>query len=341
MDLPVRILDEPPPEPVVCVDGAFGALGLELSHWPGNRTPENLRHDLSTGSALAFARLPQEEQDRLAGDATAIVNNHYDTDGCCALFAARRPDEALARAERLLDAARAGDFFRIPDLGSLAIDAIVGGLDDPDRSPLAPELVGRSDLERWQIAVDHLMERLDAVLDGDREPYRALWEPVVERARADLARLEGCAREERSELDLTIWTAAGHGTFAPGRHALFGSTASDRVLAIGPADDGGDGTTWRLVLSTLSWFDLVTIAKPPRPDLGALAERLNELEGSDPAGPAAWRAQARTNASPEFWFGAADLESFAEHNDALRPSALAPALVREEILGALVLLATS
>ena len=113
---------------------------------------------------------------------------------------------------------------------------------------------------------------------------------------------------------------------------LFGSTTGDRVLAIGPGDGG---KTYRLILSTLSWFDLVTIAKPPRPDLVALAARLNALEGSDPAGSAAWRAQSATNASPELWFGAADLESFAEHNDALRPSALGPALVREEILRAL------
>ena len=44
--------------------------------------------------------------DRLAADATAIVNNHYDTDGTCALFAVRHPRAALEREEALLAAVR-------------------------------------------------------------------------------------------------------------------------------------------------------------------------------------------------------------------------------------------
>lgn len=39
MDLPFRIQTEPGAEPLITVDGAFGAPGLELSDWPGNRTP--------------------------------------------------------------------------------------------------------------------------------------------------------------------------------------------------------------------------------------------------------------------------------------------------------------
>ena len=58
MDLPVRIVDGPPAEPVITVDGAIGAPGLNLSHWPGNTTPKELRHDLSTGSALASVSPP-------------------------------------------------------------------------------------------------------------------------------------------------------------------------------------------------------------------------------------------------------------------------------------------
>ena len=45
MKLPVRILLDPevspedPGEPLLSVDGAWGAPGLNLSHWPGNKTP--------------------------------------------------------------------------------------------------------------------------------------------------------------------------------------------------------------------------------------------------------------------------------------------------------------
>jgi hypothetical protein len=316
----VRLVAGGVAEPVLAVDGAFGAPGLELSHWPGNRTPRALRHDLSTGAALAFAALPPAERARLAAGATAVVNNHYDTDGTCALFAASHPDEALPRSAALLDSARAGDFFQIPSAEALALDAIVTGLTDPARSPLAPELAGLPDLARKERATAHLMEHLGALLDGDRAPYRALFEPVLARARADLAALARCARTDDATLELTVWQAPARTAAAPGRHALFGSTTLDRALVLA-AEDGG--TTCRLVLGTLSWFDLVTVQKPPRPDLAGLASALNELEGTAPEDACAWRAQDAASPSPELWFGGAEVAPYAEHNQALAPSRLA------------------
>ena len=53
----------------------------------------------------------------------------------------------------------------------------------------------------------------------------------------------------------------------------------------------GSGTTYRFLLSTLSWFDLVTREALQRPSLEQLAAGLNELEGTTPTDPAAWRAQ--------------------------------------------------
>jgi hypothetical protein len=96
-----------------------------------------------------------------------------------------------------------------------------------------------------------------------------------------------------------------------------------------------DGALYRLVISTLSWFDLVSRTAPPRPDLESLASRLNDLEGSDPSRSCAWRTQPAESPSPELWFGSADLGSFSEHNPALRPSSLDPARVRREIADAL------
>jgi hypothetical protein len=342
VELPVRIVRSAPHEPVVLVDGSLpAAQGLQLSHWPGNRTPAALRDDLSTGCALRFARLEPAERERLAAEATAIVNNHYDTDGTCALFAVRHPRAALEREDALLAAARAGDFFAWPDDRSLALDAIVAGLADPSRSPLADELAGRDDQQRHQLATDHLLERLPDLLDGDLAPYRGLWEPILEAARCDRDDLARCTRDDVVHLDWSVWTASAGaassrpgaaGRFDPGRHALFGASAADRALAVGP---GRDGTTYRLVISTLSWFDLPSREPLARPDLAALAGRLNELEGSDAGAALAWRHQGALGPSPELWFGADGLEPFAEHAAALRPSRLEPARVRREIAEAL------
>lgn len=332
MRLEARLVDEPPTQPFVGVDGHLPGAVLELSHWPGNATPRELRHDLSTGAALRFAALEAARREELARGARIAANNHFDTDGVLAMFALLRPEAALPRSEALLAAAAAGDFFAWPDDRAFALDAIVGGATDPEHSPLAARLSGLEGTARHQGALEALLEALPDLLDGRLEPWKALWEAPLEAARAERAELARCSRDELVHLEWTIWTAAGGARFDPGRHALWGSSQSDRLLVIGP---GAAGTTYRFLLGTRSWFDLCSQRPLPRPDLARLAEELNALEGTCPEQEAAWRAQDVRGASPELWFGARELEPFAEHNAALRPSALAPARVRRTISDAL------
>jgi hypothetical protein len=340
VQLPVRIAHAPVAKRVISVDGAFDAPGLNLSHWPGNRTPNELRHDLSTGAALAFARLDAKRRAELAEGCTAIQNNHYDTDGTCALFAVSRPEVALPFARELLDAAAAGDFFQWPNDQAFAIDCIVHAMADAERSPIASEFAGLSDDARCERATLELFERLPALLKGDTQSLLALYERELANAHADRADLERAARDDITHLEWSVWTAGagvrssrnGASSFDPGRHALFGTTRFDRVLAIGP---GREGTTYRLIFSTLSWFDLVSIEMPPRPDLASLAARLNELEKADATAKLAWRSQDAASPSPEIWFGTDAHESFAEHCPALRPSRLEPSTVRRAIADAL------
>ncbi|HVS17431.1 MAG TPA: DUF6687 family protein, partial [Planctomycetota bacterium] len=150
MSFEPRIVDAPPAEPFVGVDGHLAGARLELSHWPGNATPRELRHDLSTGAALAFAALSRERRAALAGGARVVANNHFDTDGTLAMFAVLEPEAARARAAGLLAAAAAGDFFAWPDDRALAIDALVNGATDAERSPLAGELAGLAGSARHQ-----------------------------------------------------------------------------------------------------------------------------------------------------------------------------------------------
>jgi hypothetical protein len=180
------------------------------------------------------------------------------------------------------------------------------------------------------------MDELPSIVDGDLTPYRALFERVVERTRLDLAQLARASREDVDAADLAVWTAREPwAESGPGRHALFGSTDRDRVLAVAPL---GGGHVYRLVVSTRSWFDLAGNADrraAGRPDLGRLVRELNALEGSAGSDELAWRTQDPGGASPELWFGTAGLERFAEHSDALRPSALAPEGVRRAVEAAL------
>ena len=280
MSLPFRILTRPPAEPVISVDGAFDAPGLNLSHWPGNRTPADLRHDLSAGIALAFARLAPAERARRAQGCVAVVNNHYDTDGALAAFAVLFPERALPLAQPMLDAAAAGDLFRCPSELAFQIDASATAMADADRSPIARELGGLTAAGRWERASAELFERFPRLLAGDVAAERELWEEPLARLREDRARLASAALDELVHLDAAVWSApAGHpdaAPFDPGRHALFGRAPVDRALVLGPF---AGGTSARLVLSTKSFFDLVSERPQPRPDLAELARRLNELEG--------------------------------------------------------------
>ncbi len=350
IELPLWILPDAASQadapPLLCVDGVFGDHPLHLSHWPGNRTPADLRHDLSTGSSLAFVKLAPEERARRLAGLAAAANNHFDTDGTCALWALYHPAEALAREEALLHVAAAGDFFHVPTDRAFCIDQVVAWSCDARRSPLAHELREAADRARYERATAFLFEHLAGLLDGELEPFRDAWEEPLETLQADRADLASAAREDLVHLEWTWWTAprgaasarggadARRGdAFDPGRHALFSGTPHDRILVEGPSEAG---TTYRFLLGTRSWFDLSSPAPLPRPDLAALSARLNELEGTDPASASAWRSQADAGASPELWFGAADNPAFSEHAGAsLHPSRLAPEKLRAEIADAL------
>lgn len=333
MDLPYRLLATAPDGPVVTVDGASGAPGLELSHWPGNRTPEHLRHRLSTGIALRFAMLPPAEREQLAEGCTAVVNNHYDTDGLCAAWAVLNPERARAQAARLVAAAAAGDFMRVPDEHAFCIDALIQAVADPGRSPLPAKLRDADAPARHQAASDYVLEHLGDWLAADLgdaalAEHADRWGPPLERLRADFALLddERTARRDLDDIDLVAFELP-FGTPAdalPGRHALFERGGRDRILV--SARQRGDTSLLRLVVGTRSWFDLDPAeAPPPRFDLDAVAGRLTELEPGDDS--IHWRSEGSQHASPELWFGTEEHTAYAEHHAGLRPTRLDAAAV--------------
>lgn len=331
MDLPIRLVSHASDERLVSVDGAWDQPGLNLSHWPGNQTPADLRRDLSTEIVLAFGRLPAERRVELARGCTAIANNHYDTDGLCALFAARHPARARRVERALVEAARAGDFFAVPDERSFQVDVLLTGLVDRERSPWSARFSGASDDERREIVARDVVDVLDELLASDLESFAGLWRAPLERLRLDRAALAAATRDDVRHLDLSVFTSRA-ASFDPGRHALFGSTSADRVLAIG---ERRLGATYRLLIGTRSWFDLASPRPLPRPDMETLSARLNEIEGTAQDAEVAWRTQPTLSPSPELWFGREQAQFFAEHAPGLEPSRLAPRIVRREIQEAL------
>ncbi|MFT4542550.1 MAG: hypothetical protein ACI841_003379 [Planctomycetota bacterium] len=338
MNLPFRIQDEAGTEAVLSIDGSFGAPGLELGHWPGNRTPRELKHDLSTGCALRFMELPESERGRLSEGLVAIANNHVDTDGVLALFALLRPKEALARREALLQTAEAGDRFRTPTEAAFQLDQIITVLFDEKRSPWRAHTGGMSRRERHEWCSLRIVDELPAWLDGDIEALEDLWRGPLARLRSDREDLAAAQCDDLVHLSSILWTApmnrastaAGETFFDPGRHALFGATRADRVVVLGPSTAG---THCRMIIGTGSFFDLVDEQVPARPQLALLVARLNELEGSRDGDACAWRSDAQDHASPELWFGVTKTGSFPTHALAYsRPSKLDALRIKSELI---------
>ena len=332
MRLPYRFQEEPGTEPVLSVDGYFGAPGLNLSHWPGHETPLDLRHDLSTGSALLFARLDEAERARRAEGCVAVVNNHSDTDGLCATYAVLHPKEALTREQELLDAAAAGDFFQVPNEQAFSIDYLVSRWREPETSPIAARLAECPDEPaQRQLVIEDLLERLPRWLEGGYTEHEDIYGPALARLDRDRADLRAATRDELIHFDLTIWTGSLTSDFAPGRHALYAETDADRVLLLDPTSQG---TRCRFVVNTTSWFDMVTREQLARPDLEALCERLQELERAS-GGESDWHTHDTTNAAPELWCGAPKQPTFDEHNELLELSSLSTEVLKHEIVEAL------
>ena len=338
MDLPFRIQTQAGDQRVISVDGAFGAPGLNLSHWPGHSTPPDLRRDLSTEIAFAFLELPAARQAELTANCEALVNNHFDTDGVCAAFALLQPDLARDHAQALIDAAAAGDCFRAPTDAAVCLDITIQSFADLTRSPIATELAGLESAARYERATLELFDRLGAMLQpGGLEPYEHLWSAPLARLHTDQEDLRKAAFDELVHLDAGVYQASA--PFDPGRHAVFSASDLDRVLLLG---QDAAGCTARLLINTTSWFDLPTRRAQARPDLASLCSEMNELEGVPPHTERGsedlprWRHQPANSPAPEFWFGSSNVPLYVEHgSDHLAKSRLDATTIKARVLDAL------
>ena len=306
------------PEPHLSVDG-MTPNGPNLSHWPGNRTPRQWRSDLSTGIALRFARAEQDEREAFLGDARHVVNDHYDTDGFGALLAVLQPDVAFRHEELLLAAAATGDFGCWISWRGFAIDRIIKHLSGPE-SPVRGAFFGVTEpdelcLRRYQ----WLLERAESVL-AHIGSYRVLYEAEMAQVQAEIdAGLRGAVDLDRhAELGFVVMHSKG----PQHRMTLNTLAGAYRVLHV---QREHKESHYRYHDRTESWFDLVTLAAPPRRDLRPLAKQLADLE-PDRDG-ACWQADPPDAPIPELYFGVPSQQEYGEITRELRPSKLPPAQV--------------
>ena len=278
------------PDQCVSVDG--NAPGrLNLSHWPGNRTPPGLRHDLSTGSALLLAKAP--DRAKLLKGITIVTNNHWDTDGVCSAWAVLEPEKALAHGALLSAAAMAGDFEMFTTPEGVKIDLTLTALTKNPNSPVFSGKFG-TELECRGAQYAAGLELLPKLLENP--DLHADW---FAREFWTIQKDMRLLREDRAQIE-TFPGSVGLTMLRADRmfHRAAVNTLieTDRILCCARAEESWQ---YELRLTTRSWFQLVSRPYLPRPDWVPLARLLNTAANG---GYGTWVAQDYRDPAPTLRF---------------------------------------
>jgi hypothetical protein len=178
---------------------------LELSHWPGNRTPPELKGDVSTQAVLHFLELTEERQQELLSGAAAVSCDHYDVDGLLSLWCLVAPDLARRHADLVARTAVCGDFDL--DTGPDAVQACLALL-AAEREVQADMFAGRdvgSAEEATAGLFSEMLARTEQCLLAP-ESFRPAWDAEWEHlqwSRQELAERPELLTEHPA-LDLTV-----------------------------------------------------------------------------------------------------------------------------------------
>ena len=304
------------------VDGMSPA-GPNLSHWPGNRTPEGWKADLSTEICLNFADASEGEQAEFLAGATAVLNDHYDTDGFLSLLAVLRPDVALPRRDTLLAAAATGDYQSFQGENGFAIDRIVCNLAAPF-SPLQAEFEGlpgpaEKDLARYRWLVDHA----EAILDEPRQ-FKALFADELAEVQRQLGD-DSIRTTLLPDAGLALIRSVGP------VHRTVLNTVAQRCFRVLHSQASDAGHRFRFHDRTESWFEVRTFTPPPRRDLTPVLESLRELEPPHDL-TAQWCLDPSDEPVPELYFGIPSTQAYGQLTRRLLPSRIPPADVEARLV---------
>ena len=293
--------------PLLSVDGTVDGA-LHLSHWEGNRTPEELRADTSTEIALNFAAWPRRAE--WARGVEVVTNNHFDADGVLSVWAVLNGERALGLRDELVAAAEAGDFSEFPNEKAVRVSILLQGGDNPFvpgvNSPLVQHLAGGEKVDERR-AYELVLPEVERVLTRTAE-YEALWREGWSRIERTLESFAGGRSRvvEDAESRLSVITLApdlyGPGGFDPARHvspytAVAHHARGAVFLVATPRAGGWD---YRIDYPYYSWA--VTYARPrvARRNLSGLVGRLNVLE----RGRGTWKADRSELTSAVRFLGA-------------------------------------
>lgn len=263
--------------PNVAVDAsADAATVLELSPWPGNKTPSELKADTSTEIALNYLR--SSAPDSYRRGAEAVTGCDFGIDSLMAVWALLNPQEALRRAELLVAIAECGAFDRWLDAPAAKTTCAIRGFQTLPTSPIYAALAGLSDPgERAALLYRETLAMLPQLVDAVDE-FEEYWRDEFDRVIADRALMASgeTSLQEFADIDLAVFQLPR----TVHDMALYERTTHTRVLLV--IEEASYEVRYRYD----SWVELRSRNVPPRIDLRPFAELLETFEGS----PGEWVA---------------------------------------------------
>lgn len=281
--------------PKLSVDGTVDNA-LHLSHWAGNRTPEELRADTSTEIALNFVASPRRAE--LARGIEVVTNNHFDADGVLSVWTVLAGERACELREGLVAAAEAGDFSEFTGERAVRVSVAIQGGDNPFSggagSPLARHLAGGREVSEAR-AYELVLPEVEGLLTrtDDYEPFwREGW-AGIEAALESFA--SGRSRVEEDEASGLSAVTLAHDLYGEGVYydpardgvPLTAITQNARGSLFLVAAPFAGGWSYRIDYPYYSWAETFTRPRVERRPLSDVLTRLNALE---PNGEGHWRA---------------------------------------------------
>ncbi len=247
---------------------------LEISHWPGNRTPSCFKSDVSTQGVLAL--LEDANGHSYLADARAVSCDHFDIDGLLSIWALTDPPGARKRGTLAAQTAIVGDFDRfVSDAAVRACFALEAAAD-----VVASSVAYANTVTHTQTATAFLFGEVLAVVAeclDDSDHGRPAWDEEYHQVLASMRYLDSHsdAIEELPGVDLAVVGPPKHSSGLGNELHRYAINAHTELLTVATTTTDN---RHRLHFRYESFVDLQSRSTGPRLRGDKLAELLNEKE---------------------------------------------------------------
>lgn len=266
---------------VVCADGLFDAA-LQISHWPDNDTPYELKADTTT--EMAFKLIESGRKDSYLKGIEIVSNNHFDADGLISAFVLVYPEKALEIKNELTNTAIFGDFAEFNDEDSLKAACVIESMMDMDNGMFSKELQGIKYPQMMQFLYEKGFELLPDII-ADPDKYSRYWKSEFDHYKRS---------EESFISQASVFSNYGdcylsviESSMPLHRAAKYNHAAHDIVLS---AVKTKEGNLYEMEYKLYTWFETKRKPQVERKEFNGLADILNGMENS---GKGKWRVPGK------------------------------------------------